>query len=169
MSIIAAQTTPKKIKFAFDSQMNYADYRYSIEKAFKVRNVIFGKSGDIRTDPYFKHFIEERTKNEDLILKDEDSVVELINNYLEFYKDTPKAQFIKLDSMLISDARKTFYIDLINKNCFEIKDFEAIGSGREYAIGAYKAGATIEETVNIATRSNIYCGGDIIVIEVDKK
>lgn len=169
MSIIATQITPKKIKFVFDSQMNYADYRYSIEKAFKVRNIVFGKSGDIRTDPYFKHFIEEQTKNEDLILKDENSLAELINKYLEFYKDTPKAQFIELDSMLISDSRKIFYINLISKNCFEIEDFEAIGSGREYAIGAYKAGSTIEEAVNISTKSNIYCGGDIIVIEVDKK
>jgi|LakMenEpi03Aug12_release.lakeMendotaPanAssembly.Ray.scaffolds.fasta_scaffold01822_22 hypothetical protein len=150
MSIIVTQTTPKKIKFVFDSQMNYADYRYSIEKAFKVRNVIFGKSGDIRTDPYFKHFIEERTKNEDLILKDEDSVIELINKYLEFYKDTPKAKFIELDSMLISDSKKAYYFQPTIYTCMEVKEFDTNGSGANYAIGAYKYSQDIKKAVEIA-------------------
>ena len=46
------------------------------------------------------------------------------------------------------------------------QDFYAIGIGYQLAWGAMKAGASAEQAVRIAAESDIYTGGEIMVVDV---
>lgn len=45
------------------------------------------------------------------------------------------------------------------------KDFYAIGSGREIALGALYMGATVKQAVEAAVKFNIYCGGKAVTLK----
>lgn len=44
----------------------------------------------------------------------------------------------------------------------------AIGSGRKYALGAIEAGASLEEAVRVASKWDVYTGGEIKVWDIPK-
>lgn len=45
-------------------------------------------------------------------------------------------------------------------------DFQAYGSGQQFALGAMAMGATARQAVEIAARYDIYTGGEITVMEL---
>lgn len=48
-------------------------------------------------------------------------------------------------------------------------DVMAIGSGGDFALGAYMAGANLVESVEIAIKCDVYCGGGIDLMELGSK
>ena len=67
---------------------------------------------------------------------------------------------------LFSDGRIVTYEGCLFP--FELPAPVAIGSGREFAMGAMLAGKGPKQAVEIAAQRDVYSGGNIIVMEPDK-
>ena len=170
MSIIAVEKKNNKITFIADTQMTYCDEPMRSEKIFETSNFIFGLATNNKPDLAFKSFLE---MSKDFKLNSVTDVYNLIiafNDYkLNDEHGMPESlKFGTDDQLLIADkdTRKVFYINPQSMTCYEIDTFGAIGSGANYAIGAYDAGASLEDSVKIACKRNIYCSEPLSTIEI---
>lgn len=77
--------------------------------------------------------------------------------------DAPKATGPDGYSVLVLEPNgRVTYCDSSVPQLLEVGSPAAIGSGREYALGAMAAGATPEAAVAIASRLDVYSGGVVI-------
>lgn len=166
MSIIAVEITKDKIRFAYDDMMNYNNQPYANDKKVaKFGNIIIGIVGVITVRPYLYKFLSEQ---KDLVLDDEYSVANLIDSFKKKYEGLEHVKFGEDESVLISDSKKVFYIKPEHYTCYEVTDFEVIGSGADFALGAYKANKDLVKSVEIAVDLNITCAKPIHLLEVQK-
>lgn len=88
--------------------------------------------------------------------------------FCEWYRDRRKRKPVleDIEIMVLTPKGVVFYDESLIAMRSENK-FNAIGTGRDYAIGAYSAGASTRETVEIACKHDIYSSLPLKEISID--
>lgn len=97
-------------------------------------------------------------------------IIEMVEAFLAG-EDLPEVTFTGHEAspfvLLRSDGR-IFVGETDFKGIEDIgQDVIAIGSGGDFALGAYLAGADLAQAVEIAIRCDVYCGGGVDYIDLD--
>lgn len=136
MSTIAVEIKNNKITFAYDS------FNHKGQNVFTIGNITIAIDGSLKNIKFLKKYIEEITKESPVFLNDKFAV-------FDFF-DKANFEFEPEDSLFITDSKKVYYFQPTIYTCMEIKEFDANGSGANYAIGAYKHNPNIKKAIEIA-------------------
>jgi ATP-dependent protease HslVU (ClpYQ) peptidase subunit len=183
MSVIAAVRKGTRIIIAADTQDNFGDLRPPTEnhEAIKLREIggaVLGSSGWALYDDILEHYLAKKKR---MSLHDRASVFtffvqfwkELRKQY-SFVNDQPgkenETPFANLDASFLVASPAGIFLVSSNMSVSEFRQYYAIGSGGDYAIGAihalYKEVAdpkTIaQRAVQAAMDYDASCGGRII-------
>jgi ATP-dependent HslUV protease subunit HslV len=151
MSVIVAVRKGPEIAIAADSQDNFGDLRPPPEnhEAIKLRVIgdsVLGSSGWALYDDIFAHYLARRRVS----LPDRPAV---FNFFVKFWKDLRKnypfvndqpgkeseTPFANLDASFLVASPGGIFLVSSNMSVSEFRQYYAIGSGSDYAIGAVHA------------------------------
>jgi ATP-dependent HslUV protease, peptidase subunit HslV len=183
MSVIVAVRKGSHISIASDTQDNFGDLRPPSEnhEAIKIRTfgeAIVGASGWALYDDIFGHYLSKRRN---IRLRDRTSIFdffvkfwrELKKNY-PFVNDQPgkesETPFANLDASFLIASPGGIFLVSSNMSVSEFRQYYAIGSGSDYAIGAVHAlyedvkdpAHITERAVRAAIAYDSSCGGRVI-------
>lgn len=181
MSVIVAVRKGSQIAIAADSQDNFGDLRPPPEnhEAIKLRvigDAVLGSSGWALYDDIFGHYLGGRRAR----LSDRRSVFDF---FVKFWKDLRKhypfvndqpgkesdTPFANLDASFLVASPGGIFLVSSNMSVSEFRQYYAIGSGSDYAIGAVHAlydevknpAVIAERAVRAAMAYDNSCGGRI--------
>jgi ATP-dependent HslUV protease subunit HslV len=187
MSVIVAVRKAHSIVIAADSQDNFGDLRppASNHSAIKLRHVgraILGASGWALYDDLLTDYLEKKPR----ILMT--TRAEIFKFFLRFWKELrsryslvndqcrsdDKSPFADLDAGFLVASPGGIFQVASNLSVSEFKQYFAIGSGGDYALGALHAlYETTDDAEEIARRAvaaacayDSGCGGDVLVHHV---
>lgn len=169
MTVVAVKVNKKTIDIACDSQVTWGGHKMPINdksdkqlsssgKIVSVNDMVIGFSGDLShaslLQIYCKTHKPKDATNDDVL-----------NWFIEFKEwANKKAQIgfndISLYIILIYQKKAFAVFDFLE--VYEIKKFDAIGSGMFIAIGAMECDADVEKAVQVAIKYQLGCGGEII-------
>jgi len=112
-----------------DSRCTDENLKTEVQKIFKVGSDYIGIAGNYSDGLLFVEWYQDKRRRKPHV--DELEVIVL----------TPKGVFHYDPALIPMKVNEKFY---------------AVGSGRDFAIGAYMAGATIQEAVEIACMCDVY-------------
>jgi len=167
MTVIAASKTSSAIIFAADTQVTDRLYSKTTSsdiihsKLFQQNGMIIGSTGDC----YEGTLMELFSRNHQPIDTDRLSVIDFLVEFREWIRKkeggyTPKNGF------LIAFSGKLFRV----YGCldvYEVNEFEAIGSGQDFAKAALLLGHTPKEAVEVACKLSIFCSEPITEMSVE--
>ncbi len=183
MSVIAAVRKGHHIAIAADTQDNFGDLRppAANHEAMKLREIggaILGSSGWALYDDILEHYLNKRRR---FSLKDRGSIFAF---FVQFWKDLRKqypfvndqpgkeseTPFANLDATFLVASPGGIFLISSNMSVSEFRQYYAIGSGGDYAIGAMHAlygdvpdPATIaQRAVQAAMDYDACCGGRVV-------
>jgi len=181
MSVIVAVRKGSQIVIAADSQDNFGDLRPPAEnhEAIKLRKIgdaVLGSSGWALYDDIFAHYLARRRVH----LRDRHEVFDF---FVKFWKDLRKnypfvndqpgkesdTPFANLDASFLVASPGGIFLVSSNMSVSEFRQYYAIGSGSDYAIGAVhalydevkKPEVIAEKAVRAAMAYDNSCGGRI--------
>lgn len=181
MSVIVAVRKGSQIVIAADSQDNFGDLRPPPEnhEAIKLRTIgdsVLGSSGWALYDDIFAHYLAKRRA----VL---DSRAAVFQFFVKFWRDLRKSYpfvndqpgkesetpFANLDASFLVASPGGIFLVSSNMSVSEFRQYYAIGSGSDYAIGAvhalYEEDRPLEEIAERGVRAAIAydnsCGGRI--------
>ena len=156
----------KKIQIACDSQMHDSQKKYldglGRSKMIETKDWIITRVGATRIGVMLEHYAKQPTSG----LKG------VFSWWLKFQEYLINEAKIKLhrddgDELLLVDKKEKRVYLLSGKDYIsEIKEFHAIGSGEPYAIAALELGKSPKEAVEIASKYDLYTGGEVKTIEI---
>jgi ATP-dependent protease HslVU (ClpYQ) peptidase subunit len=182
MSVIVAVRKASQIVIAADTQDNFGDLRPPAEnhQALKLRgigNAVVGSSGWALYDDIFTHYLN---KNRRVNLEDRAGIFDF---FVRFWKDIRKnytfvndqpgkeseGPFASLDATFLVANPAGIFLVSSNMSVSEFRQYYAIGSGGDYAIGAVHAlYQEVQDPMVLATRAvraaiayDSSCGGEI--------
>jgi ATP-dependent protease HslVU (ClpYQ) peptidase subunit len=189
MSVIAAVRKGNTIAVAADSQSNFGDLRpppanHEVLKLREVGGAILAASGWALYDDLLAHYLRRKSRSP-RVLTDRASIFEF---FLGFWKairkdgcfvndqsrTDDKSPFADLDATFLAATSHGIFLVSSNMSVSEFRQFYAIGSGGDFAIGALHAlSATAGEqmsaeemataAVGAAIAYDSCCGGSIVV------
>ena len=181
MSVIVAVRKGAQIVIAADSQDNFGDLRPPPDnhEAIKLREVgdaVLGSSGWALYDDIFAHYLARRRVS----LANRTAVFDF---FVKFWKDLRKnysfvndqpgketeTPFANLDASFLVASPGGIFLISSNMSVSEFRQYYAIGSGSDYAIGAAHAlyedqkdpGLIADRAVRAAMAYDNSCGGRI--------
>jgi ATP-dependent HslUV protease subunit HslV len=181
MSVIVAVRKGSHIAIAADSQDNFGDLRPPPEnhEAVKLRRIgdaVLGSSGWALYDDIFAHYLVKRRAN----LRDRRSIFDFfvkfwrdLRKHYPFVNDQPgkesETPFANLDASFLVASPGGIFLVSSNMSVSEFRQYYAIGSGGDYAIGAVHAlyedtkdpAVLAEKAVRAAMAYDNSCGGRI--------
>jgi ATP-dependent protease HslVU (ClpYQ) peptidase subunit len=190
MSVIAAVRKGNTIAVAADSQSNFGDLRpppenHQVLKLREVGGAILAASGWALYDDLLAHYLAKRKAKTPVSLTDRASIFEF---FLGFWKairkdgcfvndqsrTDDKSPFADLDATFLVVTPLGIFLVSSNMSVSEFREFYAIGSGCDFAIGALHAltheadekmtaEKLAEAAVNAAIAYDSCCGGKIVV------
>jgi len=183
MSVIAAVRKGNRITIAADSQDNFGDLRppAANHEAIKLREVggaVLGSSGWALYDDIFEHYLGKKRR---VSLHDRSSVFAF---FVQFWKDLRKqysfvndqpgkeseTPFANLDASFLVASPGGIFLVSSNMSVSEFRQYYAIGSGGDYAIGAIHAlyqeladpAAIAQRAIQAAMDYDASCGGRVL-------
>jgi ATP-dependent HslUV protease, peptidase subunit HslV len=182
MSVIVAIRQASQIVIASDTQDNFGDQRPPAEnhEALKLREVgdaVLGSSGWALYDDIFEHYLAKQKR---VRLHDRPSIFDffvrfwkvLHRNY-PFVNDQPGKEsdspFANLDATFLVASPGGIFLISSNMSVSEFRQYYAIGSGSDYALGAVHAlyaevkdpAHLAEKAVHAAMAYDASCGGRV--------
>lgn len=188
MSIAVAVTKNNRLALGTDSQSTFGDHRVPDDiGASKIREVgaaYVASTGwsiyDDILDDYLPRATEANLSSRSTIFAFFRAFWKELHENYAFVKDQPEddehSPFGTLDSSFLIVSRQGVLHVAGNMNVTQFSRYYAIGSGCEYALGAASVlygtdadSATIcRKAVGAAIEFDIYCGGDIEIVELDQ-
>lgn len=181
MSVIVAVRKGSQIAISSDSQDNFGDLRPPCEnhEAIKLRQIgdtVLGASGWALYDDIFEHYLKRRRAH----LHDRKAVFDFFIRFWRalrhdypFVNDQPGKEsdspFASLDASFLVASPGGIFLISSNMSVSEFRQYYAIGSGSDYAIGAVHAlyedvkNPTViaEKAVRAAMAYDNSCGGRV--------
>lgn len=167
MSVIAGKVYNDKIIIAGDSQITIGchvkDNSQDFVKLKEINNMIIGCVGSCNEASLLYYFMETHMP---ATSKERD----IHNFFMEFIEY--KNKFLKEN-----DLNKDTYLLIFNKHLFkisqnclitEIKDFTAIGCGKDFALAALHLGHSPKEAVKVACELDCFVAEPIIEYVINK-
>jgi ATP-dependent protease HslVU (ClpYQ) peptidase subunit len=96
------------------------------------------------------------------------SMLKLLKKSLKDKKELPAVVMRKLDALFVTPEKVLWYYDRGTWVKWDVVPYAAIGSGADTANGAMDAGASAREAVAITCKRNVFCGGTIRTVELEK-
>ena len=161
MSVIAVKVDERSIHIASDSQVSYGSTKRitgETPKIQKTNGMIIGASGNCEETSLFLHFCSTHKPDG----ASEKALSDMLVEFSRWKKDRTGEHKIENNYIIVLDS-KVFTV-----NGFYIKgveDFDAIGSGRDFALAAMSLGFSPYCGVDTACKFNAWCGGEIIHYE----
>jgi len=163
MSIVAVKKYKDKIVIGADSIV----VRYGTQdkrkdaKLFRVdEDLIIGGSGFVKNLVLLKLF----SQNHKIKTCDEDGIIEWFSEFQEWALKKDKSFSQDKTEFLVVFKNKVF--DFFNYNVREVKKYEAIGAGMDYALTALYLEKSVAEAIEVSCELSIYCEKPINIIEV---
>jgi ATP-dependent protease HslVU (ClpYQ) peptidase subunit len=183
MSVIAAVRKGTRIAIAADTQDNFGDLRppAANHEAIKLREIggaILGSSGWALYDDILEHYLKKRRSSS---LQHRAGIFAF---FVQFWKDLRKqypfvndqpgkeseTPFANLDASFLVASPGGIFLVSSNMSVSEFRQYYAIGSGGDYAIGSMHAlYSDVEDPAAIAQRAvqaamdyDACCGGRVI-------
>ncbi|CAL2056024.1 hypothetical protein [Tenacibaculum sp. 190524A05c] len=176
MTVIAFRRKKNNFEIASDSQISFGQRKMpmynnttndsSLEcygKMFQVNGTTIGCAGILSQITLLQVFCKEQLPESN----EAHSIILWLVDFMKYLSDKTlfKSENMNFKGLMIKEDRCFFFSN--NLDVAEVKEFDAIGSGKDYAIGAMQMGADVEKAVEVANIHDIHCGGKIskIVIE----
>ena len=166
MTVIAARKTSDAIIFAADTMISVGygkstDSAMVHSKLFQQNGLVIGSTGDC----YEGTLMELFTRNHKPVESNRLAMIDFLVEFREWIqkkdgKHTPKNGF------LIAFDNKLFRI-YGGLEVYEIKEFDAIGAGEDFAKAALHLGHSPREAVEVACKLSLYCSEPITEISVE--
>lgn len=160
MTVIAARKTPEAIIFAADTmisdgfnKLTSSDLMHS--KLFQQNGMIIGCTGEC----YEGTLMELFSRNHKPVDSTRLGIIDFLVEFREWIRKkeggyTPKNGF------LIAFEHKLFSV-YGGLDVYEVREFETIGSGQDFAKAALYLGHTPREAVEVACKLSLYCSEPI--------
>ncbi len=166
MTVIAASKTANAIIFAADTQITE---RYSKttssdiihSKLFQQNGMIIGSTGDC----YEGTLMELFSRNHQPVDTDRLSIIDFLVEFREWIRKK-EASYSPKNGFLIAFGGKLFRV-CGGLDVYEVNEFDAIGSGQDFAKAALLLGHTPKEAVEVACKLSIFCSEPITEMNVD--
>lgn len=127
-------------------------------KLFEVNNMVIGGVGTAEENSLMRLFAENRG----LSVSTDYAVLEFMSDFLDWKRKKTDAKVLD-NTFLIGFSGKVFSVE--NWFIEEVKTYEAIGAGMDFALATLYAGHSTEEAVRAAIELSIYCEEPIITIK----
>lgn len=176
MSIIATKVYPNKIIIGADSALTTLTNMQTNEEEAKlccVKGVVVGFTGISEHFTLFRYFLEtveaDLTKVETFV-----DVMELYMGFCAMTKEldvpirgTDESGFTgPADNIHLVINKRAW--NIMGYNITEITDYDAIGSGTQYALSLLDEGFTVAAAIRGAARRDIYCNLPAYIYTVPK-
>lgn len=182
MSVIVAVRKSSRIVIAADTQDNFGDLRPPAEnhRALKLREIggaVLGSSGWALYDDIFSHYFRRSRR---IVLTNRTAIFDF---FVRFWRDLRKeypfvndqpgkesdSPFANLDATFLIASPGGIFLVSSNMSVSEFRQYYAIGSGGDYAIGAcHVLFDSVRDPAEIARRSvaaaiayDSSCGGEV--------
>lgn len=133
----------KKGVMAGDSQITDGNHNFSqVQKVFKLDGYLLGVAGTFSECQGYKSWIETSMD----------------------MKVFPEETEVDGCALLYDTNKELLYLLEKNEKIILGDEFVAIGSGAQFAIGALEQGASAKKAVQVASKYDVYTGGDIKVV-----
>lgn len=166
MTVIAARRTEKSITFAADSMITDglvrsidADIVHS--KLFEQNGMVIGCTGTC----YESTLMELFSRNHKPVDSSRLSVIDFLIEFREWVRQ--KESGYKPNNMFLISYDKKLFCVCGGIEVYEVKHFESIGAGKDFAKAALYLGHTPREAVEVACKLSVYCGEPIVEFVVD--
>lgn len=176
MSTVAVKILDDIIELACDNQVTYGNQKCdfnlmpeegfnSLGKIFSFNQISFGCTGHLTIINLFKLYLKENpldTKKADRLY-----IYQYMKGFIEkFMNETIKVEKPEFACIII------FNNIVVKSDLFAsvhvIKNYDAIGSGREFALGALATGVTVETAIKAAGKHDMYTNKEVKIIKVKK-
>ena len=160
MSIIAVKKYNDKIILGADSQRTIGGLKEETIKVFKVNEDFgFGHCGLSRNSMLFYYFIQTNSIKISNTIED---IYDFMVKFRDFLKEKTTDWKCESDFIIINKGKIFKYtFDSI----FEINEYDAIGSGKDFAKAALYLDKSVYDAVKIACDLTIYCSEPITIYE----
>lgn len=154
MSVIVTKVYENRITIAADSQYTYGETKKFTSKLVTTPNLVLGYSGPAtQLTKMHAHLAKE---GRDEVRPTVEGVHHFFQAFDAYYG--PSAEGYDRCWHLVTQGQAFSYIE---GHILEIEDYDAIGSGRDYAIAALWLGCPPCQAVETAIAHNIFCGGPV--------
>lgn len=166
MTVIAARKTKDTIIFASDSIL-VAGYLKATEKEviynklFQQNEMVIGSTGT----GYEGTMMELFSRNHRPVDGNRLSVIDFFVEFREWINKRDAGYAPENDYLIAYD--KKLFRTYGGLDIYEVPEFEAIGSGEDFAKAALHLGHTPREAVEVACKLSIYCSEPIAEISID--
>lgn len=164
MSIVACKVYKDKIEIGADSiKVRYPTQQKNKNiKLCKINDMIIGSSGTVEEIALFRNYCMSHK----ILKANERFVFEFMCEFAEWKKKKIDKYDIE-NSYIIVFLGKAFHIHgfLIE----EIKTYEAIGAGLDYALSVMYLGHDVEKAVETACELSVYCEKPINIMTMKKE
>ncbi len=175
MTVIACKITKDFIEIASDNQTTFGNLKYESKKrrdqhieAFgkiiKINEIVLACAGGVREINMLHRFCKTHSPKE----LEVDELMDWFLEYRDWLIDKTKISLsdISISGFIIKNKKAFAFFDHLE--VFEIENFEAIGSGKKFAIGAMAHGSTASEAVEIAMEHDLYCGKGLCNVIINR-
>ena len=164
MSVVAVRIHKTKITIGADSVLTsgHVQEKDKFAKLIKINNLIIGQSGQSRDFTLLTLFAKNHEPRE----ATEFDIVEYLTEYISWCKKKIDNDYKINSNFFIIFKKKVFSFDA-DFQIKEVKTFDAIGVGREFALSAMYLGSSVSNAVKISCEFSAFCREPINIIEVD--
>ncbi|MGB3297427.1 MAG: hypothetical protein WBA76_04095 [Phormidesmis sp.] len=165
MTVIAARKTSEAIIFAADTQITEGLSKSSgtdilHSKLFQQNGMIIGSTGDC----YESTFMELFSRNHKPVDTNRLSMIDFLVEFREWIRKK-ESGYTPGNGFLIAFEKKLFRV-CAGLDVYEVSEFEAIGSGQDFAKAALHLGHTPREAVEVACKLSLFCSEPITEMTV---
>ncbi len=165
MSAVAVKKEKGKITIGADSILvsGYTQEKDTKAKLFRsTPDFIFGASGMAADGELLNIFAKTHKPK----AATEEAIIDFFNEFLGYLRGTMGSPAINLDNTnyLIVFKRRIFFFH--NFYIREIKDYYAIGAGRDFALAALYLGQSVRKALEAACHLSVYCEKPITIFEL---
>lgn len=132
--------------------------RTNLSKLVEVNEVIIGGVGYAEESSLLMMYCETRKPASATEL----AILSFLGEFSE-WKNNKTGKYLGGNEYFIGFGGKVFHVN--GWQIDEVKTFEAIGAGMDYALTALHLGHSVESAVKVAIELSIYCEGPIISIK----
>ena len=165
MSVVACKIHEDKIRVAADSiiVLGYTqDKREKEAKLCLVNGMVVGGVGLLKDISLFMLYCKTRVPHD----TDEFSILEFLGDFHGWKKKKTDDKEIECSFIFVYDGT-AFVIE--GYSIRRIKDYEAIGAGRDFALAALYLGHDADKAVDVACELSIYCEKPVNIIDYPYK
>lgn len=165
MSVVAVKVTKKEIIIGADSirVSGSTQEKDKMAKLKQINGLVIGSSGTCEEASMFELYCKSRQPK----MADEDSIMEFLSEFHEWLRrKVGKVDRLLENSYILVYKKKVFKIE--SYFIKEVKDYYAIGAGRDFALASLYLGNGIKESIQVSCELSIYCERPINIIKIAK-